>query len=456
MPLASRIEQGFVRRLEPLPAETRRVLLLAAAEPVGDATLLRRAAALLGIGAGRGGTGRGGRPGRDRRAGAVPPSAGALGRLPGRVRARAAGRPSSAGRCDRRAARPRPSSVAPRPRGRGSRRGRWPASWSARPSRAQARGGLAAAAAFLERAAAADAGPGPAWAARAGRRRGDAASRRVRRGARSAHHCRARRRSTRCRARGSTCCAPRSRSLRATAARLRRCCSPLRAQLEPLDDALARETYLEAYSRRDDAPVGPSRPPVARGGARRAPVAVAAEPGAHRATSCSTAWPRSSRTATPPRCRSGGERCALSVSDDLTEEEGLRWLWLASSEAVRAVGRRELVRPRRRVTSTWPAPPARSACSRSTLHSRAVAHMFAGELDAAASLVAELDAVAARDRHDPGAVRCIVAGRLARPSSRKSAPSSKPHWTRSSRVVRDLGARHAVGEGGAGEWLGAT
>ena len=50
MPLISRIEQGFVRQLEPLPGETRQLLLLAAAEPVGDVTLLRRAAALLGIG----------------------------------------------------------------------------------------------------------------------------------------------------------------------------------------------------------------------------------------------------------------------------------------------------------------------------------------------------------------------------------------------------------------------
>ena len=50
MPLASRIEEGFIRRLQPLPAETRRLLLMAAVEPVGDATLLWRAAAILGIG----------------------------------------------------------------------------------------------------------------------------------------------------------------------------------------------------------------------------------------------------------------------------------------------------------------------------------------------------------------------------------------------------------------------
>ena len=49
-PLSSRIEEGFARRLRPLPAETRRLLLAAAAEPIGDVTLLWRAADRLGIG----------------------------------------------------------------------------------------------------------------------------------------------------------------------------------------------------------------------------------------------------------------------------------------------------------------------------------------------------------------------------------------------------------------------
>jgi DNA-binding CsgD family transcriptional regulator len=50
MPLAGRIEDGFQRRLRQLPGEARRLLLVAAAEPVGDATLLARAADRLGIG----------------------------------------------------------------------------------------------------------------------------------------------------------------------------------------------------------------------------------------------------------------------------------------------------------------------------------------------------------------------------------------------------------------------
>ena len=48
-PLSSQIEQSFIRRVQVLPDETRRLLLLAAAEPVGDPTLLRRAADRLGI-----------------------------------------------------------------------------------------------------------------------------------------------------------------------------------------------------------------------------------------------------------------------------------------------------------------------------------------------------------------------------------------------------------------------
>jgi DNA-binding CsgD family transcriptional regulator len=50
-PVASRIEQSFLRRVRAFPLETQRLLLAAAAEPVGDVTLLWRAAEVLGIGA---------------------------------------------------------------------------------------------------------------------------------------------------------------------------------------------------------------------------------------------------------------------------------------------------------------------------------------------------------------------------------------------------------------------
>ncbi|MCO8269925.1 AAA family ATPase [Actinoplanes sp. TRM 88003] len=48
-PLANQIELSFLRRVEALPAETRRVLLIAAAEPVGDVSLLTRTAGRLGL-----------------------------------------------------------------------------------------------------------------------------------------------------------------------------------------------------------------------------------------------------------------------------------------------------------------------------------------------------------------------------------------------------------------------
>jgi DNA-binding CsgD family transcriptional regulator len=50
LPLPGRIEASFRRRLEILPEETRSLLLVAAAEPVGDPMLMWRAAERLGIG----------------------------------------------------------------------------------------------------------------------------------------------------------------------------------------------------------------------------------------------------------------------------------------------------------------------------------------------------------------------------------------------------------------------
>jgi DNA-binding CsgD family transcriptional regulator/DNA replicative helicase MCM subunit Mcm2 (Cdc46/Mcm family) len=46
---AARIEQSFARRLERMPASTRQLLLVAAADPTGDATLLLRTADRLGL-----------------------------------------------------------------------------------------------------------------------------------------------------------------------------------------------------------------------------------------------------------------------------------------------------------------------------------------------------------------------------------------------------------------------
>jgi len=49
MPLASRIERSFVRQIRSLPSETQQLLLVGAAEPIGDVTLLWRACERLGI-----------------------------------------------------------------------------------------------------------------------------------------------------------------------------------------------------------------------------------------------------------------------------------------------------------------------------------------------------------------------------------------------------------------------
>src|SRR5580692_11253698 len=55
VPLDGRIEESFVRQLEALPAPTRRLVQLAAADPSGDPVLVWRAAGRLAIGAGAAG-----------------------------------------------------------------------------------------------------------------------------------------------------------------------------------------------------------------------------------------------------------------------------------------------------------------------------------------------------------------------------------------------------------------
>ena len=52
LPLSGQIEESFRRRLEPLPVESRRLLLVAAAEPIGDRGLVWRAAERLDVAVG--------------------------------------------------------------------------------------------------------------------------------------------------------------------------------------------------------------------------------------------------------------------------------------------------------------------------------------------------------------------------------------------------------------------
>src|SRR4051794_3009552 len=150
--LAGRIEESFRRRLDPLPAQTRCLVLIAAAEPVGDPVLLWRAAERLGIGADA----------------ATPATAAGLFELGARVRFR---HPLVRSAVYRAAAREerhavhRALAAATDPDVDPDRRAWHRANAASGPDedvaaeversagRAQARGGLAAAAAFLERSA---------------------------------------------------------------------------------------------------------------------------------------------------------------------------------------------------------------------------------------------------------------------------------------------------------------
>ena len=150
-PLASRIEQSFHRQVQSMPAETQRLLLTAAAEPVGDVTLLWRAAERLGIAADA----------------AVPAEAAGLIEFGGRVRFRHPLVRSAVYRAAPSSARQeihRALAEATDPDSDPDRRAWHWAQATVGPDeavaaelersadRAQARGGIAAAAAFLERA----------------------------------------------------------------------------------------------------------------------------------------------------------------------------------------------------------------------------------------------------------------------------------------------------------------
>jgi DNA-binding CsgD family transcriptional regulator len=325
-PLTNRIEQSFLRRLESLPAETRRLLLTAAAEPVGDVTLLWRAAAELGLGAGA----------------AAPAQAAGLIDLRGRVRFRhplVRSAVYQAATLPEREEAHRALAAATDPEVDPDRRAWHRAHATATPDediaaelersagRAADRGGIAAAAAFLERAVELSPDPAPR-----GRRALAAAEARFESGAPEAAHellavaevCPLddlqRARLTRLRAqivfalsRGSD--AP---PLLLDAAK----------RLEPLDPGSAREAYLEAigaaiFAGRLNGPVGPREVAAA---AQRAP----SGPEPPRATDLlldglATRFTEGYLAGVAPlrRALQAFERDAGDDADDVT-----RWLWL--------------------------------------------------------------------------------------------------------------------------------
>jgi len=386
--LPGRIEDSFRGRLEVLPAATQRLMLVAAAEPAGDPALVWRAAERLGIGAG-----------------AVAPAADAgLLVIGERVVFRhplvrsAVYRAASAQ--ERRAAH-QALAGATDPRADPDRRAWHRAQAAPGPDedvaselersagRAQARGGLAAAAAFLERSAALTLDP-----ARRAERALAAAQAKYQAGEFDAT----------LRLLATAEAGPLDELQRARADLLRGQIAfsssrgsdapPLllkaARQFELLDPRLARETYLDALA----AAISAGR--LALGGGMRevAEAALAAPPpGPPRgpdllldglALLVTEGYP-----AGAPVLR---QAVSAFRGPDVSAEEGLRWLWLASRAAWMVWDY-----PSWDVLSDRQVTLARDAGALFALpialNMRAAAHVFVGEFTEAASMVAQAESV---------------------------------------------------------------
>ena len=389
-PLASQIEQSFLRQLQPLPVETRLLLLTAAAEPVGDVTSLWRAVERLGIGADA----------------AAPAEAAGLIEFGARVRFRhplvrsAAYRAGGVGDLqevhraladvtdpdldpDRRAWHRAHAAVGPDEE--------IAAELERSAGRAQARGGLAAAAAFLERAAMLTTEP--------------------------AH--RARRTLTAAQAKHQAGAPDAALELLATAkagpldelgrarvellgaqiafaVRRGRDAPPLLLRaaqhLEPLDLRLARDTYLDAFAAATFAgrlASGGGMLEVAQG-ALAAPPSLQPPLAADLLLDGLALRTTQSHAAGAPVLR---EALNAFCSERLPNDEAIRWFWLASHVAATDLWDDEI----------WDALSARQVqLARDAgaltvlpiaLVTRIALHLIAGESAAAASLVEELAAI---------------------------------------------------------------
>ncbi len=387
--LPGRIEDSFRRRLEVLPAATQRLMLVAAAEPAGEPALVWRAAQRLGIGAG-----------------AVAPAADAgLLTIGERVVFR---HPLVRSAVYRAASAPERRAVhqalagATDPQADPDRRAWHRAQATLGPdeevaaelersaSRAQARGGLAAAAAFLERSAALTLDP-----LRRAERALAAARATYQAGAFDATLALL----------GTAEAGPPDQLRRAWADRLRGQIAfsssrgsdapPLllkaARQFEPLDPRLARETYLDALA----AAISAGR--LALGGGMRevaeAARAAAPPPGPPRgpdllldglALLVTEGYP-----AGVPVLR---QAVSAFRGTDISTEEGLRWLWLASHAAgiVWDYDSWDVLADRQvrlaRDAGALIALPA-------AFNNRAGVHLFAGEFTEAASMLAQAESV---------------------------------------------------------------
>jgi DNA-binding CsgD family transcriptional regulator len=388
VPLDGRIEESFARQLEALPAQTRRLVQLAAADPTGDPVLVWRAAGRLAIGAGAAG------PASE--TGLAEFGARVLFRHP-LVRSAAYRSASAATRQELHGALAEATDPEADPERRAWHRAQAApgpdeevaAELEQCAGRAQRRGGLAAAAVFLERSAGLTLDP-----ARRARRAMAAAQAKYRAGALDA-------------ALGLLAMAqagPLDELQRARGDRLRaqvafasshgREAPPLMLsaakRLEPLDARLARETYLEAFT----AALFVGRLSTAVADVARAARRAPASPTKGRAPDLLLDGLALLVTEGYAAGAPALKRALLAVqSQDISVEEGLSWLWLAERAAM-AVWDDEAWH----ILASRHVKLARDAGALSELplavRTRILLHSHSGELAEGAALIAEAQVVA--------------------------------------------------------------
>jgi len=388
VPLDGRIEESFARQLAALPAQTRRLVQLASADPSGDPVLVWRAAGRLAIGAGAAG----------------PAAEAGLAEFGARVRFRHPLVRSAAYRSapvqtrqELHGALAEATDPAADPDRRAWHRAQAApgpdedvaAELEQSAGRAQRRGGLAAAAAFLERSAGLTLNP-----SRRAQRALAAAQAKHQAGALDAAlgllaMAQAGPLDELQRARGDLL-----RAQIAFASRHGRDAPPLllsaAKQLEALDIGLARETYLEAFT----AALFAGRLSPAVGDVARAARTAPAPPGPARAPDLLLDGLALLVTEGYAAGTPGLRRALLAFrAQDISAEEGLSWLWLAGMAAI-AVWDDETWH----ILASRHVKLAREAGALSELPlavlSLYLLHTHAGELEQGAVLIAEAQAVA--------------------------------------------------------------